>query len=90
MQDQRQGPEAADRRGPLPPGDRSLPGGGATLESRPIDTTIVAHQLRAIGDDFNAGVLRAHEAPHLQDWIEAGRGVLNLAARTLSALYRLA
>ncbi|XP_049582033.1 bcl-2-binding component 3 [Syngnathus scovelli] len=90
--------QAAHRRGPLPdllPRDQRPVGGGphprgeATLEARPIDTTAVGLQLRTIGDQFNASVLRPHAAPHWQDWIDAGRGFLNLAARTLSALYRL-
>ncbi|XP_077422929.1 bcl-2-binding component 3 [Vanacampus margaritifer] len=91
--------EAAHQRGPLPDllprdprpfGGRSHPRGEATLEARHVDTTAVAQQLRTIGDQFNASMMRAHDAPQWQDWIDAGRGFLNLAARTLSALYRLA
>ncbi|XP_077397315.1 bcl-2-binding component 3 [Festucalex cinctus] len=97
--DGQQREEAARRRGPLPdllPRDQRPFGGGpqprgeATLEARPVDTAAVAQHLRTIGDQFNASVLRAHGAPQWQDWIDAGRGFLNLAARTLSALYRLA
>uniref|UniRef100_UPI0037E99257 bcl-2-binding component 3 n=1 Tax=Semicossyphus pulcher TaxID=241346 RepID=UPI0037E99257 len=50
----------------------------------------VAHQLRAIGDEYNAAVLRrAHAAPHWQDWRDACRGFLNFVTQTLSTLYRL-
>ncbi|KAG8001772.1 hypothetical protein GBF38_011963 [Nibea albiflora] len=50
----------------------------------------VANQLRAIGDEFNATVLRrVHVAPHWQDWRDACRGLLNFITQTLSTLYRL-
>nr|XP_020478902.1 uncharacterized protein LOC109973560 isoform X2 [Monopterus albus] len=50
----------------------------------------VASQLRAIGDDFNATVLRrAHAAPHWRDWRDACRGLVNFITQTLSTLYRL-
>ncbi|XP_061733548.1 uncharacterized protein LOC133536890 isoform X2 [Nerophis ophidion] len=64
---------------------------GDLLPAPQLDVISVGEQLRTIGDDFNASVLRAHAAaaPHWQDWIDAYRGFLNLAARTLSALYRL-
>ncbi|XP_061638658.1 bcl-2-binding component 3 [Phyllopteryx taeniolatus] len=97
--DQRQRREATRRRAHLPDapprdgrpaGGGPLPGREATLEARRVDTAGVARQLRTIGDQLNSSVLRAHDAPHWQDWIDAGRGFLNLAARTLSALYRMA
>uniref|UniRef100_A0A3B4Z2P1 SKI family transcriptional corepressor 2-like n=1 Tax=Stegastes partitus TaxID=144197 RepID=A0A3B4Z2P1_9TELE len=49
----------------------------------------VANQLRAIGDEFNATVLRRHVAPHWQDWRDVCRGLVNFIAQTLSTLYRL-
>lgn len=50
----------------------------------------VANQLRVIGDEFNATVLRrAHVAPHWQDLRDACRGLLNFITQTLSTLYRL-
>ncbi|CAJ1064833.1 uncharacterized protein LOC121526349 [Xyrichtys novacula] len=50
----------------------------------------VAQQLRTIGDEYNATVLRrAHAAPHWQDWRDACRELLNLVSQTLSTLYRL-
>uniref|UniRef100_A0A3Q3J5Y0 BCL2 binding component 3 n=1 Tax=Monopterus albus TaxID=43700 RepID=A0A3Q3J5Y0_MONAL len=49
----------------------------------------VASQLRAIGDDFNATVLRRHAAPHWRDWRDACRGLVNFITQTLSTLYRL-
>ncbi|KAM3615931.1 uncharacterized protein V6R79_009866 [Siganus canaliculatus] len=50
----------------------------------------VAAKLRAIGDDYNATVLRrAHAAPHWPDWRDACRGLLTFLSHTLSALYRL-
>lgn len=50
----------------------------------------LAHQLRLIGDEYNATVLRrAHAAPHQQDWRDACRGLLNFITQTLSTLYRL-
>lgn len=50
----------------------------------------VAHQLRAIGDEYNATVLRrAHAAPHWQDWRDTFRGLLNFITQSLSTLYRL-
>ncbi|TKS80630.1 hypothetical protein D9C73_014732 [Collichthys lucidus] len=50
----------------------------------------VANQLRAIGDEFEATVLRrAHVAPHWQEWRDACRGLLNFITQTLSTLYRL-
>ncbi|XP_008294886.1 bcl-2-binding component 3 [Stegastes partitus] len=50
----------------------------------------VANQLRAIGDEFNATVLRrVHVAPHWQDWRDVCRGLVNFIAQTLSTLYRL-
>ncbi|XP_041851311.1 uncharacterized protein LOC121646426 [Melanotaenia boesemani] len=50
----------------------------------------VANQLRMIGDEFNATVLRrAHLAPHWQDWRDVCRALLNFITQTLSTLYRL-
>ncbi|XP_072248167.1 bcl-2-binding component 3 [Leuresthes tenuis] len=50
----------------------------------------VANQLRLIGDEFNATVLRrALVAPHWQDWRDVCRGLLNFITQTLSTLYRL-
>ncbi|XP_041668844.1 uncharacterized protein LOC121526349 [Cheilinus undulatus] len=55
-----------------------------------LEVRRVAHQLRIIGDEFNATVLRrAHAAPHWQDWRDACRGLLNFITQTLSTLYRL-
>ncbi|XP_061683418.1 bcl-2-binding component 3 isoform X2 [Syngnathoides biaculeatus] len=93
--DQRPHREAAHR----PTGGGPLPRREATLEARRVDTSGVARQLRTIGDQLNASMLREHDALpwqdwhdalHWQDWIQAARGFLNLAARSLSALYRMA
>ncbi|XP_072771142.1 bcl-2-binding component 3 [Nerophis lumbriciformis] len=72
----------------LPRGEHEF---GDLLPAPQLDVISVGEHLRTIGDDFNASVLRAHAAaaPRWQDWIDAYRGFLNLAARTLSALYRL-
>ncbi|XP_051934039.1 bcl-2-binding component 3 [Hippocampus zosterae] len=97
--ERRQRQEVAHQRSPLPdllPQDQRAFGGGShlrsevTMEAGHVDTHALAQQLRTIGDQFNASVLRAHDAPHWQDWIDVRQGFLNLVARTLSALYRLA
>ncbi|XP_037632194.1 uncharacterized protein LOC119491980 [Sebastes umbrosus] len=55
-----------------------------------LEVRRVAHQLRAIGDEFNTTVLhRAHAAPHWRDWRDACRGLFNFISQTLSTLYRL-
>ncbi|XP_035536672.1 bcl-2-binding component 3 [Morone saxatilis] len=55
-----------------------------------LEVSRVADQLRTIGDEFNATVLRrAHAAPHWQDLRDACRGLLNFITQTLSTLYRL-
>ncbi|XP_034461028.1 uncharacterized protein LOC117773319 isoform X2 [Hippoglossus hippoglossus] len=55
-----------------------------------LEVRRVASQLRAIGDQYNATVLRrAHAAPHWQDWRDACRGLFNFITQTLSTLYRL-
>ncbi|XP_031160088.1 bcl-2-binding component 3 [Sander lucioperca] len=91
--------EASSRQGPLPdllpqnehpswasPHHRA-PRGEAVQD---LEVRRVANQLRTIGDEFNATVLlRAHAAPHWQDWRDACRGLLNFITQTLSTLYRL-
>ncbi|TNN76750.1 hypothetical protein EYF80_012999 [Liparis tanakae] len=88
------------RQGPLPdllpqnelssrasPRQRAPPAGEAVQE---VEVRVVASQLRAIGDEFNARVFhRAHVAPHWQEWRDACRGLLNFITQTLSTLYRL-
>ncbi|CAN9511262.1 unnamed protein product [Ophioblennius macclurei] len=50
----------------------------------------VAHQLRTIGDEFNATAQRRmHVAPQWQEWRDVCRGLLNFVTQTLSTLYRL-
>ncbi|XP_019959534.2 bcl-2-binding component 3 [Paralichthys olivaceus] len=61
-----------------------------TEAEQELEVRRVASQLRAIGDQYNATVLRrAHIAPHWQDWRDACRGLLNFITQTLSTLYRL-
>uniref|UniRef100_A0A3P8TLU1 BCL2 binding component 3 n=1 Tax=Amphiprion percula TaxID=161767 RepID=A0A3P8TLU1_AMPPE len=98
-QDQEEHLQASSRQGPLPdllpqnehpswasPQHRA-PRGEAVQE---LELLRVANQLRVIGDEFNATVLRrAHVAPHWQDWRDACRGLLNFITQTLSTLYRL-
>ncbi|XP_026154471.1 bcl-2-binding component 3 [Mastacembelus armatus] len=91
--------EASSQQGPLPdllpqnerqsraPLHHRAPRGEALQEQ---EVRRVANQLRVIGDEFNATVLRrAHAAPHWQDWIDACRGLVNFITQTLSTLYRL-
>ncbi|XP_034384578.1 uncharacterized protein LOC117728026 [Cyclopterus lumpus] len=92
--------DVSSRQGPLPdllpqnelssrtsPRQRAPPGGGAAQE---VEARVVASQLRAIGDEFNARVFhRAHVPPHWQEWRDACRGLLNFITQTLSTLYRL-
>lgn len=55
-----------------------------------LEVRRVALQLRTIGDEYNATVLRrAHAAPHWQDWRDTFRGLLNFITQSLSTLYRL-
>ncbi|XP_069574400.1 bcl-2-binding component 3 [Brachyistius frenatus] len=55
-----------------------------------LEVRRVASHLRAIGDEFNATVLRrAHGALLWQDWGDVGRGLLNFITQMLSTLYRL-
>ncbi|XP_071369167.1 bcl-2-binding component 3 [Centroberyx affinis] len=90
---------ASSRRGPLPdllprnerpsrasPRHRAPAGGEAGLEP---EVRRVAMQLRAIGDDMNASILRRAAAPQWQDWREVCRDLLNFITQTLSTLYRL-
>ncbi|XP_017291760.1 uncharacterized protein LOC108247883 [Kryptolebias marmoratus] len=92
-------PDVSRRRGPLPdllPQNEHLsrasvrrrgPGREAALE---LDIRRVAGQLRVIGDEFNAAVLRrAYGAPHWRDWRDVCRGLLSFITQTLSTLYRL-
>lgn len=59
-------------------------------EAEELEVMRVAHQLRTIGDEYNATVLRrAHVAPHWQDWRDTFRGLLNFITQSLSTLYRL-
>ncbi|XP_010744473.3 bcl-2-binding component 3 [Larimichthys crocea] len=91
--------EACSRQGPLPDllPQNEHPSWVSTHHRAPREEAVqemevrrVANQLRAIGDEFNATVLRrAHVAPHWQDWRDACRGLLNFITQTLSTLYRL-
>ncbi|XP_039987585.1 bcl-2-binding component 3 [Xiphias gladius] len=91
--------EAFSRQGPLPdllprnehpswaPPHHGTPRREAVRE---LEVRRVASQLRTIGDEFNATVLRrAHIAPHWQHWRDACRGLLTFITQTLSTLYRL-
>ncbi|KAM9733929.1 bcl-2-binding component 3 [Menidia menidia] len=55
-----------------------------------LEVRRVAGQLRLIGDQFNATLLRrAHGAPRWPDLRDACRGLLSFITQTLSTLYRL-
>lgn len=96
--DREERPEAPSRRGPLPDllPQNERPSWGSQHHRAPrgeaaqqLEVRRLASQLRTIGDEFNATVMRAHDAPHWQDWRDACRGFLNFIAQTLSTLYRL-
>ncbi|XP_030599428.1 bcl-2-binding component 3 [Archocentrus centrarchus] len=64
-----------------------VPGGDAEQE---LQIRRVANQLRAIGDELNATLLRrAHVGPQWQDFRDICRGLLSFITQTLSTLYRL-
>uniref|UniRef100_A0A3Q1HIL4 BCL2 binding component 3 n=1 Tax=Anabas testudineus TaxID=64144 RepID=A0A3Q1HIL4_ANATE len=90
--------EAFSRQGPLPdllpqnehpswPSPHHRGARGEALQE--LEVRRVATQLRVIGDEFNATVLRRHAAPHWRDWRDACRGLFNFITQTLSTLYRL-
>lgn len=55
-----------------------------------LDVRRLAHQLRTIGDEFNATAhRRMHAAPQWREWRDVCRGLLNFITQTLSTLYRL-
>uniref|UniRef100_A0A3P8V5T7 Uncharacterized LOC103377911 n=1 Tax=Cynoglossus semilaevis TaxID=244447 RepID=A0A3P8V5T7_CYNSE len=55
-----------------------------------LEVRRVARQLRVIGDQFNATVLRRQvRTPFWQDLRDACRGVINFITQTLSTLYRM-
>ncbi|CAB1427349.1 unnamed protein product [Pleuronectes platessa] len=91
--------EASSQQGPLPDllPRNELPSWSASYHRDPrreaeqeLEVRRVANQLRAIGDQYNATVLRrAHAAPHWQDWRDVCRGLFNFITQSLSALYRL-
>ncbi|XP_020499176.2 bcl-2-binding component 3 [Labrus bergylta] len=86
--------DASSRLGPLPdllPQNDPHPSMALRGEAaQELEIRRVAHQLRMIGDEYNATVLRrAHAAPHWQDWRDACRGLFNFITQTLSTLYRL-
>ncbi|XP_074521283.1 uncharacterized protein LOC141786575 [Halichoeres trimaculatus] len=59
-------------------------------EAQELMVRRVAHQLRTIGDEYNATVLRrAHGVLHWQDWGDTFRGLLTFITQSLSTLYRL-
>ncbi|XP_034557821.1 bcl-2-binding component 3 [Notolabrus celidotus] len=85
--------DASSRLGPLPDllpqnEHHHLANRGEVVQE--LEVRRVALQLRAIGDEYNATVLRrAHAAPHWQDWRDTCRGLLNFITQSLSTLYRL-
>ncbi|XP_013887814.1 bcl-2-binding component 3 isoform X1 [Austrofundulus limnaeus] len=78
----------SSRPGPLPdllPHNEHLSRAAAQL-----DVSRVAGQLRTIGDEFNAAMLRrAHGAPNWRGWRDVCRELLSFITQTLSTLYRL-
>ncbi|XP_062242769.1 uncharacterized protein LOC133952372 [Platichthys flesus] len=91
--------EASSQQGPLPDllPRNELPSWSASYHRDPrreaeqaLEVRRVANQLRAIGDQYNATILRrAHAAPHWQDWRDVCRGLFNFITQSLSTLYRL-
>ncbi|XP_040929265.1 bcl-2-binding component 3 isoform X2 [Betta splendens] len=72
---------------PWPSPPHRAPRGEAVQE---MEVRRVANQLRAIGDEFNATVLRRVNAePHWRDWRDVCRGLFSFITQTLSTLYRL-
>ncbi|KAM8853430.1 bcl-2-binding component 3 [Synchiropus picturatus] len=77
------------RLGPLPdllPQTEHPP---APAQAREQSVRRVAIQLRTIGDQFHAAVVRERGAPYWPDVEEACRGLLNFLTQTLRALCRL-
>lgn len=97
--DRAEHPEAEGEQGPLPDllphnehPPRATNQNGASRERavRESEARRVGSQLRAIGDNYNAMMLRrAHAAPNWEDWRDACRGLLTFITQTLSTLYRL-
>nr|XP_057935942.1 bcl-2-binding component 3 [Doryrhamphus excisus] len=77
--DERQDQGALLRRRPLP----ELPPQDEHESADPLptpwlDTTAMGQQLKTIGDDFNASVLRAHDSAYWQYWRGFRRGLVTL------------
>ncbi|XP_076014726.1 bcl-2-binding component 3 [Genypterus blacodes] len=90
--------QASSRQGPLPdllPQNElpswALPRYRGPQEENQVQPEVrrVAAQLRAIGDDLNATMLRGAAVPEWQDWRDLCRGLLTFITQTLSTLYRL-